>query len=115
MNPMQLRSMLLAAPIPGKGSAMFGSSTSLSTRHIPLLASPYHRWRTVLQGAVALGSWQAKRPSWPRGPLVNWLGAVPCRITPEPGAVTEDRPNRFQSSVPAHSWVVVGTFNWVTF
>src|ERR1051326_4221962 len=36
-------------------------------------------------------------------------------MMPEAGAVTEDRPNWFQSWVPGHSVVVVGTFNCVTF
>src|ERR1051326_8486782 len=115
MKPMQVRSMLLNLPIPGRGSVKSGSSTSGSTRQRPLLASPYHMWRTGLQGAVAPGLWQANRPSDPNGPLVNWLGAVPARIRPEVGAVTDERPNWFQSTVPAHNWVVVGTFSWVTF
>src|SRR4029077_16609924 len=72
-----------------------GSSTSGSTRHKPLLESPYHMWRTGLP--------------------VNWLMAVPSRITPEPGEVTDDRPKTDQSCVPAHSFVVVGVFNHVTF
>lgn len=41
--------------------------------------------------------------------------AVPCRMMPDAGAVTEDKPNWFQSWVPAHNVVVVGTFSCVTF
>src|SRR6185312_122822 len=116
MKPMQVRSMLLNFPMPGEGSVISGSSTSGSIRHRPLLASPYHRWRTGLQGAVAPGCWQANNPVIGSGvPLVNWLGAVPASITPAVGLVTDDRPNWFQSWVPAHNWVVVGTFNCVTF
>src|SRR5262249_33426496 len=66
-----------------------------STRHRPLLESPYHIWRT--------------------GFPVNWLIAVPCRITPEVGEVTDDKPKTDQSCVPAQSVVVVGVFNTVTF
>src|SRR5262249_2166259 len=56
-------------------------------------------------------------PSAPRGPLVNWLGAVPLRIRPEAGKVTDDKPilGSAKSVVPAHNWVVVGVFNTVTF
>ena len=46
---------------------------------------------------------------------MNWLGAVPASTTPAVGAVTDDSPNWFQSWVPAHNWVVVGTLSWVTF
>src|SRR5262245_29246511 len=116
MKPMQVRSMLLNFPIPGEGSVKSGSSTSGSMRHRPLLASPYHMWRAVLQGAVAPGCWQAKRPvTGSAGPLVNRLGAVPARIKPFAGAVTDERPNTFQSWVPAHNVVVVGVFSCVTF
>ena len=38
--------MLLKRPIPGEGSVRFGSSSSGSIRHIPLLESPYQIWRT---------------------------------------------------------------------
>src|ERR1051325_7193163 len=62
-----------------------GSSTSGSTRQRPLLESPYHMCRTGLP--------------------VNWLIAVPSRITPELGAVTEDKPKTDQSWVPAHNVV----------
>src|ERR1041385_5665836 len=72
-----------------------GSSTSGSTRQRPLLESPYHMCRTGLP--------------------VNWLIAVPSRITPELGAVTEDKPKTDQSWVPAHNVVVVGVFSTVTF
>src|SRR4029077_5024880 len=87
--------MLLKRPMPGEGWVKFGSSTSGSMRHMPLLWSPYHRWRT----------------GWP----VKALIAVPCRMMPEAGAVTEDNPNWFQSCVPAHNSVVVGTLSCVTF
>src|SRR6185437_1696150 len=113
---MQVRSMLLNLPIPGDGSVRSGSSTSGSIRQRPLLASPYHMWRTGLQGAVAPGCWQANNPVTGSGvPLVNWLGAVPARIKPDVGFVTDDKPKVFQSAVPAHRVVVVGTFNCVTF
>src|SRR4029077_2253099 len=72
-----------------------GSSISGSTRHKPLLESPYHMWRTGLP--------------------VNWLMGVPFKTTPELGAVTDERPKTDQSCVPAHSFVVVGVFNTVTF
>src|SRR6476646_1678258 len=87
--------MLLNLPMPGTGWFRFGSSISGSMRQKPLLASPYHRWRS----------------GWP----VNWLMAVPGRITPEAGNVNEDRPNCTKSCVPAHSVVVVGTLSCVTF
>src|SRR5262249_55918209 len=94
MKPMHVRSMLLWNPIPGMLETV-GSSISGSTRHRPLLESPYHIWRT--------------------GFPVNWLIAVPCRITPEVGEVTDDKPKTDQSCVPAQSVVVVGVFNTVTF
>src|ERR1700751_4337451 len=94
MNPMQVRSMLLWKPMPVMLETV-GSSTSGSTRHKPLLESPYHMWRTGLP--------------------VNWLMAVPCRITPDVGDVTEDKPNVDQSWVPAQSVVVVGVLSTVTF
>src|SRR5262249_51454820 len=114
MKPMQVRSWLLKLPMPGVCGVISGLSTSGSTRQRPLLASPYHKWRTGLQGV--LFAWQAKRPvTGSAVPLVNWLAAVPARITPDVGAVTEERPNVFQSCVPAHSVVVVGMLSWVTF
>lgn len=72
-----------------------GPSASGSTRHKPLLESPYHKCRTGLP--------------------VNWLMAVPCKITPEVGEVTEDKPNVDQSCVLAHRVVVVGVLISVTF
>src|SRR5262249_56718643 len=91
---MHVRSMLLWKPMPGMLETV-GSSTSGSMRHSPLLASPYHMCRTGLP--------------------VNWLMAVPSRITPEEGAVTDDKPKIDQSCVPAHSLVVVGVLSTVTF
>lgn len=78
------------------GSAgTIGSSTSGSTRHRPLLESPYHKCRTGLP--------------------VSWRMAVPCKIIPEVGEVTEDKPNVDQSCVPAHRVVVVAVLNTVMF
>src|SRR5579864_2931482 len=87
--------MLLKRPMPGEGCARFGSSISGSMRQNPLLASPYHRWRSGLP--------------------VNLLMAVPGRIRPEAGKVTDDRPAVAKPSVPAQSVVVVGTLSTVTF
>src|SRR5262249_61178279 len=94
MKPMHVRSMLLWKPMPGMLETV-GSSTSGSTRHRPLLESPYHMCRTGLP--------------------VNWLMAVPSRITPEEGAVTDDKPKTDQSCVPAHSVAVGGGLGTVTF
>src|SRR5262249_15641326 len=94
MKPMHVRSMLLWKPMPAM-LEMVGSSTSGSMRHRPLLESPYHMCRTGLP--------------------VNWLIAVPCKITPELGEVTDDRPKIDQSCVPAHNVVEVGVFSTVTF
>src|SRR5579859_6448392 len=87
--------MLLKRPIPGEGCATFGSSISGSMRQKPLLASPYHRCRSGLP--------------------VNLLIAVPGRIRPEAGRVTDDKPAVAKPVVPAHSVVVVGTLSTVTF
>jgi len=46
---------------------------------------------------------------------VNLLMAVPGSINPEAGKVSDDRPAVAKPSVPAHTVVVVGTFNTVTF
>src|SRR6185437_2481592 len=94
------------APKPFTGVASVASSSG-STRQSPLMASPYHRWRTVLHGCVAPGSWQAKRPSGPLGPFKYWLGAVPCTMTPEVGKVTPPGPDTVTSSTPAHNVVTV--------
>src|ERR1041385_2868892 len=94
MKPMHVRSMLLWKPMPGMLETV-GSSTSGSMRQRPLLESPYHMCRTGLP--------------------VNTLMAVPSRITPEPGEVTDDKPKTDQSWVPAHNVVVVGVLSTVTF
>jgi hypothetical protein len=52
---------------------------------------------------------------WRTGCPVKLLMAVPVNTTPEPGDVTEDKPNWFQSCVPANKVVVVGTLSCVTF
>src|SRR5215469_8330272 len=97
------------APKPPTGVGS-GASTSGSMRHSPLMASPYQMWRTVLQAVVAPGSWQANLPSAPRGPLVNWLIAVPFATTPEVGTVRPPGPVTVTFWTPANNSTTVGAF-----
>lgn len=61
-----------------------------------------------MQAVVDPGSWQGNRPSGFFTPFVNWLGAVPSRISPDPGVLKPLVPKVLMSELPPHRVDVVG-------